>query len=629
MLFQEIPSVYGASRYEQKVTEAPSSVSIVTSADIKHYGYRNLGEILESVPGLYTTYDRNYSYLGMRGFARAGDYNTRVLLLVDGHRLNDAVYDQAPIGTDFPVDVDLIDRVEIIRGPSSSIYGTNAFLGVINVITKRGRDLRGSEVSGEYGSYETYRGRYTYGNRTRDGVEFLLSGSYYDSLGDDHYYRPFRHSHRGIASNCDDERFYGLFSKASYQDFTLMGVFHSREKGIPTAPWDVIFNDPSTRTTDHRAFLDLKYDRELGDRLDLSAHLYYDHYRYDGDYAYWQDPDRRWNRVLQKDYARGEMAGADVQLTKRWLENHKLLLGSEYRGSFRQDQGTYDNHPYRLLMKERRDAYNWAVYLQDEYRIFSNLLLNAGVRYDQYETFGGSTNPRLALIFNPIEKSALKLIYGQAFRAPNSYELFYTDRINQKANPDLDPENMTTYELVWEQRLTDRLRLSATGYYYEIEDLISLTRMPNGFLMFKNVENVQAKGLEFELDSRWPGGIEGRVSYCLQRTEDERSGNMLPNSPKQMVKLNVLCPLIQHKLTAGTELQYLSPRRTLRDNKTQDALIANLTFHAPNVVKGLDVSAGVYNLLDQDYGDPGSAEHLQDIIQQNGINFRLKITYSF
>ncbi len=144
MLFQEIPSVYGASRYEQKVTEAPSSVSIVTSADIKHYGYRNLGEILESVPGLYTTYDRNYSYLGMRGFARAGDYNTRVLLLVDGHRLNDAVYDQAPIGTDFPVDVDLIDRVEIIRGPSSSIYGTNAFLGVINVITKRGRDLRGS-----------------------------------------------------------------------------------------------------------------------------------------------------------------------------------------------------------------------------------------------------------------------------------------------------------------------------------------------------------------------------------------------------------------------------------------------------------------------------------------------------
>lgn len=128
-LFMEIPSVFGASKFEQKVNEAPSSVSIITQAEIKKYGYRTLADLLRSVRGFFTTYDRNYSYIGVRGFGRPGDYNTRVLLLVDGHRINDNVYDQAPISNDFPVDIDLIEKVEIIRGPSSSIYGPMHFSG--------------------------------------------------------------------------------------------------------------------------------------------------------------------------------------------------------------------------------------------------------------------------------------------------------------------------------------------------------------------------------------------------------------------------------------------------------------------------------------------------------------------
>ena len=133
----EVDTVYGASKFEQKVTEAPAAVNIVTSSDIKRYGYRTLADIIRSIRGFYTTYDRDYYYLGMRGFSRPGDYNTRFLLLVDGHRINDNIYNTAFIGTEFPIDVDLIDRVEVIRGPSSSIYGTNAFMGVINVMTKK------------------------------------------------------------------------------------------------------------------------------------------------------------------------------------------------------------------------------------------------------------------------------------------------------------------------------------------------------------------------------------------------------------------------------------------------------------------------------------------------------------
>src|SRR4030042_6440423 len=129
----EVATVYGASKYEQKVTEAPSSVTVITADEIKKYGYRTLADILRSVRGFYVTNDRNYSYVGCRGFARPGDYNSRVLVLVDGHRINDNVYDSVLVGLEFILDVDLIDRVEIIRGTSSSLYGTAAFFAVINI----------------------------------------------------------------------------------------------------------------------------------------------------------------------------------------------------------------------------------------------------------------------------------------------------------------------------------------------------------------------------------------------------------------------------------------------------------------------------------------------------------------
>lgn len=183
MLLGETPIVYSAAKYEQKINEAPASVTIISADQIRKYGYRTFAQVLQSVPGLFATYDRNYDYVGIRGFNRPGDYNSRVLVLVDGHRLNDAVYDQAPIGTDSPIDVDLIDRVEIVRGPSSSLYGTNAFFGVINVITKRGRDIKGAEGSWENSSYTSNKGRLTYGQKLSNGLEFIASGSYYYSVG--------------------------------------------------------------------------------------------------------------------------------------------------------------------------------------------------------------------------------------------------------------------------------------------------------------------------------------------------------------------------------------------------------------------------------------------------------------
>src|SRR6266516_2321196 len=260
----KVSTVYGASKHWQEVAQAPSAVSILTAEEIKLHGYRTLADLLRSVRGLYVSYDRNYSYLGIRGFNRPGDYNTRTLLLIDGHRINDNIQDGALVGNEFLLDVDLIDRVEIIRGPGSSIYGNNAFFGVINIITKTGGAIDGAEVSGEAGSFQTYKGQFTYGKTLNNGLTMLFSGSYFDSQGPGKlFYKEYDapESNNGVARHVDDEAFYSAFGTLSWSGFTLAGGYRSREKGIPTGSFDTVFNSRRNRTIDTRGYADLSYQQ--------------------------------------------------------------------------------------------------------------------------------------------------------------------------------------------------------------------------------------------------------------------------------------------------------------------------------------------------------------------------------
>src|SRR5262245_22445638 len=183
-----IDLVYGASRHEQRVTEAPSFVSVITASDIERYGYLTLADVLRSTHGFYTTNDRNYTYLGVRGFSRPSDYNSRFLLLIDGHRVNDNFYGAAFIGTEELIDVELIDRVEIVRGPSSSLYGTSAFFAVINVITKRQAAFPTLQMSGLGASYGTPAGRLNFAKSFEGGLSILASASALKSDGQTLFY---------------------------------------------------------------------------------------------------------------------------------------------------------------------------------------------------------------------------------------------------------------------------------------------------------------------------------------------------------------------------------------------------------------------------------------------------------
>ena len=624
-------SVVGASRYEQKLIEAPSYVSIVTRDDIRHFGYRNLIDVLRSIPGVYTTYDRNYNYAGVRGFNPPGDFNSRILLVVDGHRINEDIYDQAMFGNYFPFDIDLVERVEFVRGPSSSLYGSNAFFGIVNVITRRGGNLEGTELSASAASYRTFQGRATYGREYSRGPELLLSGTVSDSRGQDLYFPAFDDpaTNNGVAVNADAEKFRNAFAKIAYGGFTLEGVTGYRKKNLPTGSYGTNFNDNRSYTVDEVTYLDLRYERDFSGGLDVTARLFWDHTRYYGEYIF--------GPVLNKDYANGNWWGSELQVKKKAWDRHLFTGGVEYRNNYQQDQGNYDVDPHNVILDDRRRSSVWSTYLQGEFRILPNLILNAGVRYDYYDSFGGNTSPRIGVIWSPWKKTTVKLLYGSAFRVPNVYELYYSDNVTLKPNPALQPETIDTYEAVLEQFVElfgIHWKGTLAGYHYRIKNLITAQADATdpAFSIFQNSDSIEANGLELELDGRTPSGLRGTASYSVQRAEVQDTGSSLANSPTSTAKLNLFLPIVRDKISLNPQVLYFSPRKTTTGRATETVggyTVVNLTLFTQQLLKGLELSASAYNLLDKSYADPAGDELVQDVIAQDGRNYRVKATYRF
>ena len=621
--------IYSASKHLQDARDAPSSVTVITADEIQKYGYRSLADILESVRSFYVTYDRDYSFVGVRGFGRLGDWNARILVLVDGHRTNNNVLGESMIGSEFLVDVDLIQRVEIIRGPSSSLYGADAFFAVINVITRKAPQLKGVELSFSPASYGTYLGRASYGGSYR-GIDMLLSGTFYDSQGQTLFFPQFnsQNTNNGITRNTDYEHFQHVIATVSYHGFTLQGLFSARNKGIPTAYFGTVFNDPRTRNLDYHQYFDLSYAHSLTEKWQLTVRTSYDQARLQAPLAYFTGlPDG--STTVDTYSFRGNWWDGEVKVSGTLLDKHKITLGSEVTDNLRQDQGDYTSIG-NVFAADHQSSLIAALYAQDEFAIIRKLTLSAGLRYDHYDTFGGTTNPRLGLIYHLFHPTTLKLLYGSAFRAPEPFETqpdlgsIYDDNLQLK------PETIRSEEVILEQNIGQHFTLTATGFRNDIDQLISLEIVPvtNNF-EYQNAGNAVAKGVAVEVTGHTAGGVEGSASYTFTHTVGRQPDPVLANSPQHLAKLDFSAPVVQKRLFAALDAQYTSSARTLAGNTVNGFAVFNVTLLGHTLGKHMDLSASVYNIFDKKYFDPGRPEDSEDAIQQNGRNFRIKLTGRF
>jgi len=627
--------VFTSSRFPQKASEAPSRVTVVDSEAIRKYGYRTLRDILNSIPGLYSTYDRNYTYLGARGFGIPGDYNTRFLMLLDGKRVNDNVYDSFGIDYDGIVNVDLIQRVEFSAGPGSAVYGANAFFGVINVITKSGDDVDGIQVSADYGSENSRRARVTAGNTFGNGIDAMISASAFKSDGADIYFAEFDDpsTNNGVAQGLDYHEAQDVLVKLKYEDWGLSVAYNERTKGIPTASYEQEFNTAPSETIDTVALATLSYEPVINKHSQIFSSLLFGQYVYEGEFSYDNPP-----LTVNRDETRGDWINAEVRYLTTRFDRQKITVGAEYQKNGKQDQANFDVDPYASYLDDSRSSKSFGLYIQDEIRLSEQLIFNAGVRYDNNSIDAGSNNqtknsivnPRLALIYSLQPETTLKLIYGTAYRNPNAYELYYGETLDYLPSTDLQPEEIETYELDVEHFFNNNFRLTAAVFSNNTTNLIGINSDPaTGDLFFDNLGEVQALGAEIEAEFVSENDLRLRTSYSYVNTEDKDTGKEMINSPNSMVKLNVSAPVINKKADAGLEFQYMSERATESGGQTGGYGITNFTLSSQEIYKRLVLSASIYNLFDRQYADPVSDEHVQDSIVQDGRNFRVKATYTF
>ena len=626
----EVPTVYGASKHQQKVTEAPASVSVITRDDIRVYGHRTIADVLRSTRGFYVTSDRSGNNVGVRGFNRPGDFGGRILYLVDGHRMNEVAHDSLDVGTHFPVDIDMVDRVEVIRGPGSVLYGNNAFFGVVNVVTRKAASLNGLEVSGEAGSFDTYKGRASYGKVFSNGASLTLSGSALDSRGDDLYEPAFDSpvTNHGIATGKDHDRVYSALGTFTWSGFTLQSTYLRAEQGVPTGSYGAIYNRPYI-TEEERSSTRLSYDHTFGGDLSLHASAYWNSYRNDVSFPRSGLSASGPRNVVFRDTTKAEWWGVDFDLSKLLFDRHRVTIGADYRDTSKLEFASRDLDPEYTFFGLSTSSTTAGAFIQDEWKITSKLTLNAGLSYDWFDTSGGTVCPRGALIYQATEKTTLKLLYGEAFRAPTVFESQYAIPSNA-ARQGLEPEQIRTVELILEQSLAKSTRATATVFHNDISDLISVNTSANGSQYFyANSGDAKTTGGSFELESEFAKGIKGRASYTLQHTTDKETGARLSNSPEHIAKLNLTVPLLSEKVFGGLEVQYASESNSARGERVGGHVVTNLTLFGREILPGLDASFGIYNLFDTEYADPAGPEHRQSRIMQDGRSFRVKCTYRF
>lgn len=610
--------VQGASRYAQPLAEAPSTVTLIPAADIRRFGFRDIGEALQSARGVYTSHDRAYNYLGVRGFARPGDYNTRILLLVDGARSNDPIYDQAMIGNESPIDIDWIKRLEFVPGPGSASYGGNALFGTVNAVLWNGADLNGSRLSFDASSGGGRRASLLSGGRAASGLDWVAGVSAYQRQGENLYFAEYDQPGvgDGIAHRRDGERYLKAMLKGAWENWRASASISQRTKDVPTAYFGTVFDAPGNFARDRNFQFDIARTSTPTQFLDQQLRFHYGHYEYDGDYPF--------VGVTNRDLTRADWWSAEWQLAWTGWSGHHVLGGIELRNQPRLLQRNFNVDPPADNLDDHHANRGAGIFVQDEWRIAPGWLTNIGLRVDSREGASPIASPRAALIWRPRDELTLKLMSGLAFRAPNDYERHYGDNgATQKGNPDLRAERIHTREAALEFTPTPALRFGLGHYQYDVRDLIEQETDPaDGLLVFRNRDRLSARGWEADAEVLFGEGWRMRGSLAWQSIAEP--GGEAVNSPHRLGKLLIDGPLPALGATLGLNLQAMGSRRTLL-SRVGGHVTGNLVLRqAEQRGHGL-WSLGIYNLANRRYHDPvGSEVAPIDALERDGRQWRLR-----
>lgn len=619
-----------ASTIARQVSDAPSAVSIVTASDIRAHGYRTLAEVIDSMRGLYTTYDRKYDYLGGRAYGKPGDFAGRIMLLIDGYASQDNIFNQAFIGNSGLLDLELVERVEYVPGTGSVTYGNNALLGIINIVTKNGRDINGAQVSTEIASFGTQKQRLTYGKQLDNGADILLSASSLKSKGQDLFYPEYNTPayNNGVANNLDGEKADRLFGKFKLNGLTIEAGYSRRNKDVSSVLTSYTdFNRPY-QSADENAFFNALYEDDISLNLKSATRFYQGYYANQDFYQFSKaeidgDPTEHY----RKNNHQGQWRGIDQKLIGTWFKNHTIILGAEFRDDFQQ------NHIRRYLSESqnlvRTSAFREqrqisSLYAEDAYSVSPAWSFVLGIRYDDATDGFKHTSPRIAVIHAPSSKTEIKLSYSEAFRLPNPEDKRAYGTLAQS-------EFVAAQELLIKHSITPYTQWLGALYHYTLSNLIYDTTS-NG--NYANTGKSHSDGIETEIQSQYPNGLRTRASLALQHAVGTDQQHLI-NSPDVLAKTALSFPVLQKILRTGLEVQYLG-RRITPDTRQElgGVTLAHLTLSSERSWHGVSTVFSIRNLFNRQYEvvawlPKDSNNHFRETLQMDGRSYWLQLTYNF
>ena len=620
------PPVRAASKTALSVDQAPASVTVITREEIQSFGYQTLPEALRAVRGFFFTDDHIYTYMGVRGFSPPGDLNTRILVLYDGHPTNDAWAGQGYSSRDFDVDLNEVDRIEVVRGPASLLFGTGALFGVINVVPReRLSGSRNVEGSAGTGALNGVKARIT-GSAGDSEKSILASIAGFTSTGTELTQITGSPDVVGL----DGERVLGGSVRAKWGGFTLSSKINQRRKQIPTGPYSADIGVPGTQYTDVRGFAELRYEKDLG-RVTINGRASYDASRFRGYYAR-ADLANPTDIVRDTDTGGGDWLSAEARVGIGLWSGNRLTVVGEGGGQFLYMQSVGVPAPVPL------NRFLVSGTLLDEWQITPWLFVQAGVRLDKYfDLPSPALSPRAAVVLKPYASGVTKLVAGQAFRAPNIYELNFNDGNSTQRTPlpgSLLPELITTFEIEHSHDITPEFRATVGGYFNLIDRLVVTDPpenapvalcgvdqpMPVQCIVYHNQPGtLTALGAEAQL--RWQPGRFTLVdaSYSFVYLSD-----LVAVYPTHMAALRALVPLREGLVKLSTQVTYQSGRKDDAGNSTGESVLINVGFSGE--YGRVRYFAGVQNLLDQRYGLPVKSESGNLVVSQYGRTFWLELS---
>lgn len=491
------PVVVTATKVETPQERLGAAVTVVTEDEIREKNYATLEEVLRHVPGVEIQRSGGLGKTAQIRIRGAGAQQVQVM--VDGMRVKSPTLGVTAIGD---ISLDAIERIEVVRGPQSTLHGADAIGGVVNIITKKGQGPPSGTVRLEGGSFETYREQATLSGSWK-AFSYSLSGSHYDT--------------RGYLKN-DDATQTALAGRLDYAfpwqgTLTFGGRYSKQLSDLPVFSTNPTVFDPNAQQQSETYLYNLSYDQKVVEWWDTRLR-----------YGQW------WNNLgFQNPPPPGTSRTISQINTRRrefeWLNNLKtgpwntLTLGAEHRNEAGRNRGTF-----------RQEINVVSGFAQDELRLFDRVILGGGLRYEDNDVFGDALTGRASIAVLIRETgSKVRAAWGEGFRAPTINDLFFPGF----GNANLKPETSESYEFGADQRLwQDRVILSVTFFHNQFNDLIQIVQSAGGLFLPQNVGRAITEGVEFYSEIYPVDWLSLYANYTFTDSEDIATNKPLRRFPR-------------------------------------------------------------------------------------------------